>query len=200
MRTSTRARVRVISSYETLCVVRSLVCVRTRTRDAPRRRRRVTIERSRRGASGGALAVGTPPPRARARFLVASFFFFSPFSPIAISRSRDLARDGWRRRSRESRESRYGSFQSSDWSRLEAWDPSMSYDSSHGETRVGRAGLRIEGKNDDTDVNLQGSDFDARASAGVEDARRTRARVVELRFDGSIAFIKLRLAAPSASY
>ena len=92
MRTSTRARVRVISSYETLCVVRSLVCVRTRTRDAPRRRRRVTIERSRRGASGGALAVGTPPPRARARFLVASFFFFSPFSPIAISRSRDLAR------------------------------------------------------------------------------------------------------------
>jgi len=60
--------------------------------------------------------------------------------------------------------------------------------------------LRIEGKNDDTDVNLQGSDFDARASAGVEDARRTRARVVELRFDGSLAFIKLRLAAPSASY
>ena len=92
MRTTTRARVRVISSYETFCVVRSLVCVRTRTRDAPRRRRRVTIERSRRGASGGALAVGTPPPRARARFLVASFFFFSPFSPIAISRSRDLAK------------------------------------------------------------------------------------------------------------
>ena len=91
MRTTTRARVRVISSYETLCVVHSLVCVRTRTRDAPRRRRRVTIERSRRGASGGALAVGTPPPRARARFLVASVFFFSPFSPIAISRSRDLA-------------------------------------------------------------------------------------------------------------
>jgi len=26
----------------------------------------------------------------------------------------------------------------------------MSYDSSHGDTRVGRAGLRIEGKNDDT--------------------------------------------------
>ena len=91
MRTTTRARVRVISSYETLCVVRSLVCVRTRTRDAPRRRRRVTIERSRRGASGGALAVGTPPPRARARFLVASFFFFSPFSPIAISRFREIA-------------------------------------------------------------------------------------------------------------
>ena len=91
MRTATRARVRVISSYETFCVVRSLVCVRTRTRDAPRRRRRVTIERSRRGASGGALAVGTPPPRARARFLVASFFFFSPFSPIAISRSREIA-------------------------------------------------------------------------------------------------------------
>ena len=92
MRTATRARVRVISSYETLCVVRSLVCVRTRTRDAPRRRRRVTIECSRRGASGGALAVGTPPPRARARFLVASFFFFSPFSPIAISRSRKIAK------------------------------------------------------------------------------------------------------------
>ena len=92
MRTTTCARVRVISSYETLCVVRSLVCVRTRTRDAPRRRRRVTIERSRRGASGGALAVGTPPPRARARFLVASFFFFSPFSPIAISRSREIAK------------------------------------------------------------------------------------------------------------
>jgi hypothetical protein len=91
MRTTTRARVRVISSYETLCVVRSLVCVRTRTRDAPRRRRRVTIECSRRGASGGALAVGTPPPRARARFLVASFFFFSPFSPIAISRFREIA-------------------------------------------------------------------------------------------------------------
>lgn len=36
------------------------------------------------------------------------------------------------------------SSQSSDWSRLEAWDPSTSYDSSHGETRVGRAGLRIE--------------------------------------------------------
>jgi hypothetical protein len=51
----------------------------------------VTIERSRRGASGGALAVGTPPPRARARFLVASFFFFSPFSPIAISRFREIA-------------------------------------------------------------------------------------------------------------
>ena len=96
MRTTTRARVRVISSYETFCVVRSLVCVRTRTRDAPRRRRRVTIERSRRGASGGALAVGTPPPRARARFPVASFFFFSPFSPIAISRSRDLARQSKR--------------------------------------------------------------------------------------------------------
>jgi len=92
MRTTTRARVRVISSYETLCVVRSLVCVRTRTRDAPRRRRRVTIECSRRGASGGALAVGNPPPRARARFLVASFFFFSPFSPIAISRSREIAK------------------------------------------------------------------------------------------------------------
>ena len=116
MRTTTRARVRVIRSYETLCVVRSLVCVRTRTRDAPRRRRRVTIERSRRGASGGALAVGTPPPRARA---VSGGFFFLLFAVLpdrdfAISRSREIARDGWRRRSRESRESRYGSFQSSD--------------------------------------------------------------------------------------
>ena len=106
MRTATRARVRVISSYETLCVVRSLVCVRTRTRDAPRRRRRVTIERSRRGASGGALAVGTPPS-ARARAVSGGFFFLLfallPDRDLAISRDRDLARDGWRPRSRESR-------------------------------------------------------------------------------------------------
>jgi len=56
-----------------------------------------------------------------------------------------------------------GSSQSADGSRLEAWDPSTSHDSSHGETRVGRAGLRIEGKNDDTDVNLQGLAANGRA-------------------------------------
>jgi hypothetical protein len=63
---------------------------------------------------------------------------------------------------------------------------------------------RCDDANDDAKralgLKLRVRDFDARASAGVEDARRTRARVVELRFDGSIAFIKLRLAAPSASY
>ena len=112
MRTTTRARVRVISSYETFCVVRSLVCVRTRTRDAPRRRRRVTIERSRRGASGGCPR-RRHPPSARARAVSGGFFFLLfavlPDRDLAISRDRDLARDGWRRRSRESRESRYGS-------------------------------------------------------------------------------------------
>ena len=112
MRTTTRARVRVISSYETLCVVRSLVCVRTRTRDAPRRRRRVTIERSRRGASGGCPR-RRHPPSARARAVSGGFFFLLfavlPDRDLAISRDREIARDGWRRRSRESRESRYGS-------------------------------------------------------------------------------------------
>ena len=112
MRTATRARVRVISSYETLCVVRSLVCVRTRTRDAPRRRRRVTIERSRRGASGGCPR-RRHPPSARARAVSGGFFFLLfavlPDRDLAISRDREIARDGWRRRSRESRESRYGS-------------------------------------------------------------------------------------------
>ena len=87
---------------------------------------------------------------------MASFFFFSPFSLIEISRSREIAKSratvgvvevekvekvdmGRSERRRES---------------IRAWDPSTSHDSSHGETRVGRAGLRIEGKNDDTDVNL----------------------------------------------
>ena len=63
------------------------------------------------------------PPSARARAVSGGFFFLLfavlPDRDFAISRDRDLARDGWRRRSRESRESRYGSFQSSDWSRLE---------------------------------------------------------------------------------
>ena len=67
-----------------------------------------------------------------------------------------------------------GSSQSADGSRLEAWDPSTSHDSSHGETRVGRAGLRIEGKNDDTDVNLQG--FDDADADGSVDAKRVAAR------------------------
>ena len=93
------------------------------------------------GGFGGCRRRGHPPS-ARARAVSGGFFFLLfavlPDRDLAISRDRDLARDGWRRRSRESRESRYGSSQSSDWSRLEAWDPSTSYDSSHGETRVGR--------------------------------------------------------------
>ena len=56
------------------------------------------------------------PPSARARAVSGGFFFLLfavlPDRDFAISRSREIARDGWRRRSRESRESResrYGS-------------------------------------------------------------------------------------------
>ena len=53
------------------------------------------------------------PPSARARAVSGGFFFLLfvvlPDRDFAISRDREIARDGWRRRSRESRESRYGS-------------------------------------------------------------------------------------------
>ena len=49
------------------------------------------------------------PPSARARAVSGGFFFLL----FAVLPDREIARDGWRRRSRESRESRYGSFQSS---------------------------------------------------------------------------------------